>query len=175
MAGDDLRFLDWNLYARLDKLFLKLFLEEEDLHFYALMDDSRSMDFGSPTKLHFAKQLAAALGFIGLIRADRVHLETLGSSRLAAGPVLRRQPAPLLEYLGTVSRAARCRVAEGVRNLPPQQRKGIVVLLTDLMDKGGYNGPFPPPAGERPTADLCSSNPRAPRTSTRSSKATSKS
>src|SRR6266576_3879384 len=72
VAGDDLRFIDWNLYARLDKLFLKLFLEEEDLHFFALIDTSGSMDFGEPTKLDYARQLAASLGFIGLIRGARV-------------------------------------------------------------------------------------------------------
>jgi uncharacterized protein (DUF58 family) len=66
--GDDLRTIDWNLYARLDKLIVKLFLEEEDLHFYVLIDASRSMDFGEPTKLEYAKQLAASLGFIGLVR-----------------------------------------------------------------------------------------------------------
>src|SRR5437773_7487221 len=55
VAGDDLRFIDWNLYARLDKLFLKLFLEEEDLHFFALIDTSGSMDFGEPTKLDYAR------------------------------------------------------------------------------------------------------------------------
>ncbi len=54
--GDDLRFIDWNLYARLDKLFLKLFLEEEDLHFYALVDASASMEFGDPTKFFYAKR-----------------------------------------------------------------------------------------------------------------------
>ena len=75
VPGDDLRFIDWNTYARLEKLFLKMFLEEEDLHFYALIDASRSMEFGEPTKLHFAKQLAAALGFVGLVRADRVKIE----------------------------------------------------------------------------------------------------
>src|SRR3954467_13315343 len=78
VAGDDLRFIDWNLYARLDKLFLKLFLEEEDLHFFALIDTSGSMDFGEPTKLDYARQLAASLGFIGLIRGARVKIETLG-------------------------------------------------------------------------------------------------
>src|ERR1700731_1828106 len=62
VVGDDLRFLDWNLFARLDKLFIRLFQEEEDLHFYVLVDNSLSMDFGSPTKLRYAKQLAAALG-----------------------------------------------------------------------------------------------------------------
>ena len=81
VPGDDLRFMDWNLYARLDKLFLKLFLEEEDLHFFALIDASTSMDFGDPTKLHYAKHLAAALGFVGLVRADRVKIEALSGSR----------------------------------------------------------------------------------------------
>src|SRR5215218_8221268 len=71
-VGDDLRFLDWNLYARLDRLFLRIFLEEEDLHVYLLIDNSLSMEFGTPTKLHFAKQVAAALGFIGLCNMDRV-------------------------------------------------------------------------------------------------------
>src|SRR5262245_22585341 len=67
VVGDDLRHLDWNLYARLDRLFIRLFLEEEDLHFYLLIDNSLSMDFGTPTKLHYARQVAAALGFIGLV------------------------------------------------------------------------------------------------------------
>src|SRR4029079_19416918 len=60
VPGDDLRSLDWNLFARLDKLIIKLFLEEEDLYFYTLTDASLSMDFGDPTKLDYAKQLAAA-------------------------------------------------------------------------------------------------------------------
>ena len=61
--GDDLRSLDWNLFARLERLFVRLFLEEEDLHVHLLLDVSRSMDFGSPSKLLFAKRVAAALGF----------------------------------------------------------------------------------------------------------------
>src|SRR5215813_8319795 len=71
VPGDDLRFIDWNTYARLDRLFLKMFFEEEDLHFYTLIDASPSMSFGTPAKLQYARQLAAALGFIGLIRGDR--------------------------------------------------------------------------------------------------------
>src|SRR5437762_8112871 len=74
VVGDDLRFLDWNLYARLDRLFLRLFMEEEDLHLYILLDVSQSMDFGTPTKLHFARQVAAALGFVGLVNLDRVRV-----------------------------------------------------------------------------------------------------
>src|SRR5438045_7097140 len=72
VVGDDLRFLDWNLFARLDRLFLRLFMEEEDLHVYVLVDNSLSMEFGSPTKLRYACQVAAALGFVGLVNMDRV-------------------------------------------------------------------------------------------------------
>src|SRR5258708_25803129 len=67
VKGDDLRFLDWNLYARLDRLFIRLFMEEEDLHFYVLIDNSLSMDFGKPTKLYYAKQVAAPLAFVCLV------------------------------------------------------------------------------------------------------------
>src|ERR1700747_1202172 len=89
VVGDDLRFLDWNLYARLDKLFLRLFLEEEDLHFYLLIDNSLSMGFGSPTKLHYAKQVAAALGFIGLVNLDRVVIEAFNDRLTQTMPAAR--------------------------------------------------------------------------------------
>src|SRR5438067_1978933 len=79
VVGDDLRFLDWNLFARLDKLFIRLFMEEEDLHFYVLIDNSLSMDFGNPSKLLYAKQLAAALAFIGLVNMDRVVIEAFNN------------------------------------------------------------------------------------------------
>src|SRR6201981_488056 len=75
VVGDDLRFLDWNLFARLDRLFIRLFMEEEDLHFYLLVDNSLSMGFGTPTKLQYARQVAAALAFIGLVNMDRVVIE----------------------------------------------------------------------------------------------------
>ncbi len=141
VAGDDLRFIDWNMFARLDKLFLKLFLEEEDLHFYAVIDASTSMDFGDPTKLFYAKQLAAALGFIGLCRADRVKIEALGSSRSQPGPVIRGRQSlwRMLEYLETIEPRFNVPLADGIREFCLRNSgKGILVLITDLMDKTGY-------------------------------------
>src|SRR6516162_5603569 len=88
-VGDDLRHIDWNVYGRLNKLFLKLFLEEEDLHFYTLVDTSLSMDFGTPTKLHYAKQVAAALAFIGLVNHDRLVLETFSTGLDGGMPSVR--------------------------------------------------------------------------------------
>jgi uncharacterized protein (DUF58 family) len=141
VPGDDVRFIDWNTYARLDKLFLKLFLEEEDLHFYALIDASPSMDFGDPTKVHCAKQLAAALGFVGLARADRVRIETLGQAPHAPGPILRgrRSLWRMLDYLDGIEPTETVPLEEGVRNFCLRNSgKGIIVLISDLMDKQGY-------------------------------------
>src|SRR6201998_3669467 len=89
VIGDDLRFLDWNLFARLDRLFIRLFMEEEDLHFYVLLDNSLSMDFGTPTKLLYAKKIAAALSFIGLVNMDRVVIEAFNDRLTQSMPAAR--------------------------------------------------------------------------------------
>ena len=70
--GDDLRYIDWNIYRRLDRLLLKVFTAEEEMNIYLLVDTSRSMAEGSPAKLDYAKKVAAALGYIGLKNLDRV-------------------------------------------------------------------------------------------------------
>ena len=141
VAGDDLRLLDWNLYARLEKLIIKLFLEEEDLHFYALIDASMSMDFGEPTKLDYAKQLAAALGFIGLIRADRVRIETLGQKPSERGPVLRGRHNVwrMLQHVESFQPDETQTLSEGVKNFCLRNPgRGVVIFISDLMDKAGY-------------------------------------
>src|ERR671925_672116 len=101
VVGDGLRFLDWNLFARLDRLFLRLFMEEEDLHFYLLLDNSLSMDFGSPTKLLYAKQVAAALGFVGLVNLDRVVVQAFNDRLTQTMPAARgrRSVWRLMEFL----------------------------------------------------------------------------
>lgn len=141
VAGDDLRFIDWNSYARLDRLFLKLFLEEEDLHFYALLDASASMNFGEPSKLQYAKQIAGALGFIGLCRADRVCLEVLSQSSSKSSPILRgrRSLRRMIQHLENIQPGQNVPLSTGVKNFCLRHAgKGVVVLITDLMDKAGY-------------------------------------
>lgn len=141
VPGDDLRFVDWNTYARLDRLFLKLFLEEEDLHFYALIDASESMNFGTPSKLEFAKRLAAALGFIGLIRSDRVKIETLGQSAARPGPSLRGRASVwrMVDYLNGIQSGETTSLGTGIKNFCLRNPgRGIVVVISDMLDKQGY-------------------------------------
>jgi uncharacterized protein (DUF58 family) len=141
VVGDDLRFLDWNLFARLDKLFIRLFLEEEDLHVYFLLDNSLSMDFGTPTKLRYAKQLAAALGFVGLVNSDRVVVEAFNDRLTQSMPPLRgrRSLWRMLNFLDKVEPAGPSDMAKALRSFSLKcSGKGIVVILSDFMDKGGY-------------------------------------
>src|SRR5579864_5622501 len=83
-SGDDLRYLDWSVYGRLDKLLLRLFEEEEDLHIYLLVDASVSMR--SNGKLDYAMSVAAALAYVGLAKLDRVSIVPFG------GPTRDRMP-----------------------------------------------------------------------------------
>jgi uncharacterized protein (DUF58 family) len=141
VIGDDLRFLDWNLFARLDRLFIRLFLEEEDLHFYLLIDNSLSMDFGTPSKLRYAKQVAAALGFIGLVNMDRVVIEAFNDRLVQSLPAARgrRSLWRMMDFLQKLEPAGPSDLRKALKTFSLKcSGKGIVVLLSDLMDKGGY-------------------------------------
>jgi uncharacterized protein (DUF58 family) len=141
VIGDDLRFLDWNLFARLDRLFIRLFMEEEDLHFTILIDNSLSMDFGSPSKLHYAKQVAAALGFIGLVNMDRVVIEAFNDHLVQSMPAARgrRSAWRMMDFLKKIEPAGPSDLKRALKTFSLKSSgKGIVVLLSDFMDKSGY-------------------------------------
>lgn len=140
-VGDDLRFLDWNLFARLDRLFLRLFLEEEDLHVYILVDNSLSMEFGNPTKLHYAKQVAAALGFIGLSNMDRVMVEAFNDRIMQSTSALRGRRSfwRLTSFLDGIEPAGPSDLTRALKTFSLKSSgKGVVIILSDFMDKGGY-------------------------------------
>src|SRR6185312_12489184 len=141
VKGDDLRFLDWNLYARLDRLFIRLFQEEEDLHFYVLIDNSLSMDFGTPSKLHYARQVAAALGFIGLCNMDRVAISAFNDNITQSLPAIRGRKSlwRLMDFLQKLEPAGPSNLRESLKTFTMKSSgKGIVILLSDMMDKEGY-------------------------------------
>jgi uncharacterized protein (DUF58 family) len=141
VVGDDLRFLDWNIYARLEKLLLKLFMEEEDLNVTVLLDVSRSMDWGNPHKGLYGKRVAAALAYIGLCNYDRVSLYGYADTlRYEMGGVRgRRLVSQVIRFLEDMP-------YEGTSNFTAVAKrfavrysgKGVVVVLSDFMDKGGY-------------------------------------
>lgn len=72
VPGDDLRHIDWNVFARLDRFFIKIFQEEQDLAVHVVLDASASMDAGNPNKLLFAQRLAMAIGYLALVNQNRL-------------------------------------------------------------------------------------------------------
>jgi uncharacterized protein (DUF58 family) len=148
--GDDLRQLDWNVLARLEKLFVKLFIEEEDVTITILLDGSASMASGTPDKLQFAKRAAAALGYIGLASEDKVAISVLGG-RVSRRRTSLRGSGRALRLLAELSAIA---PAEGPTDLVAAARnaaaqlsgRGVVILVSDLLD----------PAADRVIRELAS-------------------
>lgn len=140
-VGDDLRYVDWNIYSRLDKLLLKLYVEEEDMCLHLLVDSSASMGFGDPPKLDYAVRVAAALGYISLINLERVALGLLTDDVARMLRPLRGhgQILPILEFLEGVEAGGptalnRCLARYALCSRMP----GVAVVVSDLLDPGGY-------------------------------------
>lgn len=148
VQGDDLRRIDWNVYARLEKPFIKLLEEEEDLAVHIICDASRSMDFGatpdnpSTHKFTYACQLAAALGYIALAAGDRLTLTPLqADTRLPPfGPARGRANAlRLLAYLDNLSPAGVTRLDHSLRHYAhTTTRPGLLFALSDLFSPEGF-------------------------------------
>ncbi len=149
VAGDDLRHVDWNLFGRLDRFFVKLHEEDRELPVDVFLDASESMVFGAPAKFDLAVRLAAAMGYIALCGFDRVSVrvfpEGLGDVaeagvRSALVGVRGRKSA--LDFLGNL---ARVRVGggadfnESLRRVALRvKRAGSAVVLSDMLDPRGY-------------------------------------
>ncbi len=157
-AGDDLRYVDWKAYARLERLFVKLFVAEEDLGIHLLLDSSESMNYAGPTggepiqtnKFHFARKAVAALGYVGLLRYDR-----LGVSSFAQGTVLdrtrlsrrtptlrgRRSVPELFGYLQSVQPGGRTDFSTALQDYARRaQTPGVCVVVSDFMDPNWEKG-----------------------------------
>ena len=145
-SGDDFRFIDWNVYVRTDNLFLKLFEEEEDLHLYLLLDCSGSMDFGRPYKFHYARRLAAAIGYLGLAGLDRVHVVPfIDAPPAQAGDMLRvRGKAKvfrLMRFLEGLAPGGRTDLRQALQAFAAHRhRRGMAIVLSDLYDRNGVTG-----------------------------------
>ena len=146
--GDDPRYVDWNVYARLERLFVKLSVAEQDLPVTLAVDASLSMSFGTPSKLDRAKQLAAALGFGALAGGDRLRLSILPPAALGSNPfpllsaTLRgkSQAFRLFRWLSELKPSGRARLGRTLSHLAAALRVeqgGLFLLISDLADPDG--------------------------------------
>lgn len=156
--GDDFRAIDWNAYARLEHLFLKLFVEEEDLAVHVLLDASKSMDFGEPaTKLALGKKLAAAIAYCALAGYDRASVTVFGGAAGLDGTPLLRGKGRIFRIFQVLAEAD-ARGGAGSFNaavrafVERKPKPGLVVVVSDLLDPQGTEeglkrlryGPFEP-------------------------------
>jgi uncharacterized protein (DUF58 family) len=144
VEGDDPARVDWNIYSRTDTLFVRLYEEEEVLNVHLLVDASRSMDWGEPSKLRYARRLAAALGYIALNAANRLYIWPLTATTVSYGPAWGRGRAgPMLSFLDDFkSNQSATPLVEGYQSPPDLEQSlnsfssraaGLVVLLSDLL------------------------------------------
>ncbi len=141
VPGDDLRFLDWNIYARLERLFIKLFLEEEDLHVSVLVDVSKSMNWGQPNKGLYTRRVAAAIAYIGLINFDRVslYLYSNGLRGELTGVRGRRLMFKVADFLENAEYDGHSDLElAGKQFATRHPQPGIVLVLSDFFEKGGF-------------------------------------
>ncbi len=140
--GDDLRYLDWNVYARSGEFLLKRFQEEEDLHVYILLDVSHSMSHGSNEKFDYARRVAAALSYIALADLDRVSITAYADNVRGVLPITRGKDRILsvLRFLEDLEPAGNgTRLNEVARSLVHRsQRTGLVIILSDFYDQQGF-------------------------------------
>ncbi|MDH3443675.1 MAG: DUF58 domain-containing protein [Deltaproteobacteria bacterium] len=145
--GDDLRYVDWNIYRRLDRLLLKVFTAEEEMNIYLLVDTSSSMASSAstsrenPAKIDYAKKVAAALGYIGLKNLDRVGGAAFTSNlhgllKLGRG---RTQILRLFNFLNRLSCAGPTNIRAAIHKFTTLfPHRGLVVVVSDLFDPEGW-------------------------------------
>ena len=134
--GDDFRHIDWNIYSRLDQLFLKLHASEDDVTLHLVLDASASMGFGEPSKFDHARRLAAALAYIALNNLDRVGVSTFAEGLGASVPPIkaRHHMARLLAFLRDLPCAGVTRFGTALRDFATRTRSaGLVILISDLL------------------------------------------
>ena len=143
--GDDLRRLDWNVYARLERPFIKLLEEEEDLAVHILLDASASMNWpgsgGEANKFQYALRLAGALGYIALVTGDRVSVTWLTSQgNRSWGPYRGRQNAlPMFQYLEAGEANGMTPLDAATREYALRARRpGLLILISDLLSPSGF-------------------------------------
>ncbi len=142
-SGDDYRQIDWSVYSRLDRLFVKLFREEEDVNVHLLVDTSPSMAWGVPRKLDHAARIAAALGFVGLVNLDRVGAVAFGERVQRVLPPHRGRShiLRLFEFLGALPGPGQgvSSLGQVMREYVHQtKRRGLLVIISDLLYPDGY-------------------------------------
>lgn len=139
--GDDLRYIDWNGYARSEKLFVKQYLEEQDLLVNIFIDASASMDWGDPPKFRLALQLSAAFAWLALAGYDRVALAGCKQQLDHYLPAVRGRGSQqqVGDFLASIPTGGMSDLNRSLRDFGPRcQGAGLSLVISDLLLPGGF-------------------------------------
>ncbi len=138
LPGDDIRRIDWNVYGRLDKLYIKQFMEEKEAWYHIFLDASGSMEYGEKKKSVMAQRLAAVFVWLALGQLDRVEVSTFQGGALGrTSPVVGRGSfQKLLNELEKISFGGAGQMNEAVRR-SNFHGKGVCILISDFLESGG--------------------------------------
>lgn len=138
--GDETRYIDWNVFGRSEKLFVKEFAREESAEVYLILDLTASM--GSPIKIEFAKQLAVALGYVSLVAGHRLHLIGFSGETLTTLPEFHRENDvfALMKFLEPLEPKGETRLNHILEKVDKEtNRKGLIIFISDLMHQVNEN------------------------------------
>ncbi|MDR3232354.1 MAG: DUF58 domain-containing protein [Planctomycetaceae bacterium] len=142
VCGDDLRYFDWNVYARFGLELIKRFSEERDLPVYLFLDTSQSMAFGEPVKFDYARKLTAALAYIALAGLDRISIIPFAEKMYHGFVPVRgkQQILRVMQFLETLQPSGKNTDFTAVMNgfVRRKQRSGLAVIISDFYDMQGY-------------------------------------
>jgi len=141
VAGDDFRYLDWNVYQRFGRLLVRLYEEEEDLSIYLVIDTSSSMGFSSRRKFRYAQRLAAALAYVGLANLDRITIVATTDRIEERMPTARGKARifKVLQFLRGLEPSGTTDLGDAMKTFVAQhKRRGLVIVLSDLYDPHGF-------------------------------------
>ncbi len=138
MLGDDIRRIDWNAYGRMDKLFIKQFMEEKEGLYHVFLDTSKSMDFGTPKKSRLALQLSGAIAYLVLNNLDRVYVTQVQENALSEGKGLSGRNAfkQILNELSRISFDGATTLNASIMRRDIKGR-GCSILISDFLDPAG--------------------------------------
>jgi len=145
VPGEDTKNVDWRTYLKLDKLILRLFEEEADLPIYIFFDSSASMDHGVPAKFDYARKIAAALCYVGLLNQDRVNLVGFADGISQELPARRgkHQVWHAFRFLESVEASGTTAMEKAFKGFfSSRRRRGLVVVVSDFMDERGFSKAF---------------------------------
>lgn len=142
--GDDIRYLDWTVWIRLRHALIRLFEEDEDLPIRLVIDVSDSMSTRGGAKLRYAKQIAAALGYVGLANLDRVGVTCMSARTHTTLPAVRGKGRifRVFEFLRSVEAGGATDIRQGCSRVAAESSQpGLTVVLSDFYDlEGAFDG-----------------------------------